>query len=118
MPFVVILPLPRLDFDDLTAFARDFAVVGEAVSADGQELAREAMGDIIKSRTEAYILDKAGLYHAQITAEVRVSGEEVPVPASVTIRGNISPYAREALERLIATDLGIPKEGQQWIGTP
>lgn len=118
LTFVVIQPLARFDLDALTAFTENFAVDGNAVSAGGQELAREAMADIIKSETEAYILDKAGLYRAELSAEVTLSSDPIPVPVSVEIRGSVSPYAKTQLQSIIETELDIPKENQVWIGTP
>lgn len=118
LTFVAIQPLANFDFDALEDFWQIISVDGRAVSTAGENLAKDAMADIIKDRTEAYILDKAGLYRAEISAEVTLSDDEIPVPVSVTIRGNISPYAKARLESTIETELDIPKENQVWIGTP
>ncbi len=118
LTFVIIQPLARFDFDRLFSFAQSFSVQGQTASTQGQELARDTMAGIIKSQTEAYILDKAGLYRAELNADVTLSSGEIPVPASVTIRGSASPYARGQLQKLIEEDLDISKEDQLWIGMP
>ncbi len=88
---------------------------GEAATRQGQEYARQAKMQIIKERTTAYILDKASLYHLDLTVSVSVSEDELPLPESVVIRGQASPYAKEQLQRMMETELGIPKENQRWM---
>lgn len=114
----VIRPVVNFDFDALLAYSEDFSTEGESAAAAGQDLAREAMGDIIKSETEAYILDKAGLYRADLKVEVNLSDDLIPVPVGVTIRGDISPYGKSQMQSLIESELNIPKENQVWTGTP
>ena len=115
---VAIQPVVNFDFDALTAFSVNPIAEGESAAAEGQELAREAMGDIIKSETEAYILDKARTYRAELEAEVELSDDAVPVPVGVVVRGSISPYAKAQLQDLIEEELNIPKEDQIWTLTP
>lgn len=100
--------LDRIRFDDLLFDeARRTAALGEEYSA-------RAMRDIIKSETEAYILDKAQSLGARIMAEVSLSADVPPVPAGVRITGNLSPYARYQLTEYICRELGISKENQVW----
>ena len=83
--------------------------------ASGQQMAREQETQIISRQTQSYILDKAQALGAMIEAEVGLSDERPFVPVSVTIKGNLSPYARQVLENIIQNDLGIRKEDQLWI---
>lgn len=71
---------------------------------------------IIKQETEAYILDKATALNASIDAQVTLESGKIPIPISVHLRGEISPYAKQQLERIIETDLNITKENQRWTG--
>lgn len=89
---------------------------GESMAAQGEKIARQSMTDIIKSRTEAYILDKAAALEVSLAAKVTLSEDDIPVPVGVTLSGNLSPYARSQLTDVIAKDLGIPKENQLWTG--
>lgn len=116
LALIVIRPLTDIDltfFSDLT-----FGYISDAeeVSTAGKNLASDALADIIKVRCEAYILDKAQSLGAELTVEVTVSQDDMPVPLGATMRGSISPYARSQLASVISDQLGIPKEDQQWIG--
>lgn len=88
---------------------------GESMAAQGKKITRDAVGDIIKSETEAYILDKAAALGVELTAEVLLGEDEIPVPVGVILSGAASPYARSQLTNVIEKDLGIPKEKQVWI---
>ncbi len=114
---VMIQPVVGFRFDSLTDYAEQTFLEGKAAAQDGKNQTRDTMADIISGKCEAYILDKAGLYQADIQAEVILSEEEVPVPEQAVIRGSFSSEAKSKLEEIIETQLGIPKEQQTWIGT-
>lgn len=116
LSLVVIQPLAKIDLTALPVIADDHLAQAQAVSAQGRSQARDTMGDIIKARAEAYILDKALDLKADLTVEVTLSDELPPVPVSVRLNGEISPSAKQRLESMILEDLGIPKEDQIWIG--
>ncbi len=116
LSFTIIAPVADIELDRVLEFPWDFAAQGSAIASRGQEYAQDQLHGIIKDRCEAYILDKAQTYQANVTVEVFLSQGEVPVPSSVRLRGNISPYARQALQQWIQNDIGIPKEHQVWIG--
>ena len=117
MVFAVVAPVCELSPIDLT---REFTGI-QAQQQDyiqlGEELSREAVSDIIKTRTEAYILDKAAYWAAELSVEIVLSEDTIPVPVSVTIRGNIPPYGKSALSTILTQELGIAKEQQTWICT-
>ena len=114
LTFVVISPLTKLDFSDVNAYLEQFALEGEESAAVGENLAHEAEADIINSRVQAYILDKADLLGAQLDVEVVLDRNNIPV--SVKLEGDISPYAKAQMAETITEDLGISKEQQLWIG--
>ncbi len=116
LSLVAIQPLAKIDLEALPAITDDYLSDAQAASAQGQFMSQASMADIIKSRTEAYILDKALELHADLTVEVTLSTGEPPVPESVRLTGSLSPYAKRRLETIIHEDLGIPKENQTWIG--
>lgn len=104
---------------DLTEFSEIFSAVdmaGQEAACWGEEEARTARADIIKAQSEAYILDKAAERSLSIAAEVRLTDDPVPVPKEVTVYGQLSPYDRQQLSRMIQENLGIPKEDQRWTG--
>ena len=114
LTFVVISPLVNLDFSVINDYLENFTVEGLEVAAGGENLACEARCDIITSEVQAYILDKGGSYGANLDVEVVLDRDNIPV--SVTLKGNISPYAKIQMTRVIEEDLGISKEQQIWIG--
>ena len=114
LAYAVLSPVSRGDFSEILDFPYSYEEEAAAAAGVGENLARESMADIIKAETEAYILDKAADLRAEVTVEVTVNEENVP--SKVTITGEASPYARRQLQDAIESDLGIPKENQQWTG--
>ena len=90
--------------------------LGEQIAAEGEKEAQKALADIIKSETEASILDKAAALEASVEVEVTLDQGSPPLPQTVVIRGGVSPYARGRLESILSSELGITKEHQQWTG--
>lgn len=118
LTIAALQPVSRLD---IAGFLDDWKFElsqGEYAGHEGENLARDAMAEIIKENTEAYILDKAVQLGLQITAEVTLTGDDIPQPKKVTIRGYASPYAKSQLMQIIADDLGISKEDQTWTAQP
>lgn len=116
LAFTVIAPITDLDMDVLMDLGNELSTEAEKAASRGQDLAADAMSEIIKQETQAYILDKAASYGAELTVEVEVNREESAVPESVVLRGAVSPYAKAQLQQIMETELGIPKENQIWIG--
>ena len=86
----------------------------EAISREGIAEAESIRKEFIKQRVEAYISNRAETIGADIQASVSL-GEDC-VPVSVRITGNISPLNRSRLAQVIVSELGIPREQQEWIG--
>ena len=114
MTLTVVSPVLKLELPDPAAWLSDYTASAQAAAAMGEELADDAAHSFIKSRTEAYILDKAALYGAALEADVTLDDEGIPV--CVTLTGSVSPYARTGLAKIIQEDLGIGEEAQLWRG--
>lgn len=114
LAMAALSPVLKLDFAALADITAGYSAEGEAAAAYGEELAQNQYRAIIKERLEAYILDKAAGYEAQLEAEVTVNREGIP--ESAILRGAVSPYAKQQLKRILAEDLGIGEEAQTWIG--
>lgn len=114
LAYTVLAPISRGELPNLTDFSLGIPEEAAQAVAVGENLARDSMAEIIKSETEAYILDKARSLQAEVTVEVSVNEENVP--DSVTVSGAVSPYVRRQLQRIIESDLGIAKENQKWTG--
>ena len=92
------------------------AADGSSLISDAWYDAQNALGEIIKQKSEAYILDKAAAMGLELTARVGLSSDDPPVPVCVEITGAVSPYMKLRLEEMILEGLNIAKENQVWIG--
>ncbi len=116
MILTLVSPFLNFRIGDLSDYLENISTGGNGLVADGQRDAAAALEKIIKEKTEAYILDKAKSFGAELTVEVRLEGSELPVPCGVTLHGSISPYGKRQLSTLIAGELGIAMEEQTWTG--
>lgn len=116
LSLTVIRPFLHMDLTGLAAYSGSIPADASQLIASAQLLAEEERAGIIKSRAEAYILDKAASMGAEITVEVALQKSSLLQPCGVTIAGSISPYAKARLSQMMETDLAIPKEAQQWLG--
>ena len=114
LTFVVINPVVRMDFSGIENYLEYMTLEGAEAASVGENMAREAEGEFIKSRVQAYILDKADSFGIRLNVEVVLDQENIPV--SVELQGNISPYAKTRMIEIITEELGIAKENQLWIG--
>ncbi len=110
--FTVIRPAADLQIDDLSYLLPDLAEEVSFASNMGEDFAESQLAAIIKSETEAYILDKAQALGAEVAADITLDSSHIPI--SVLIRGKIGHREKEQLSDILETDLGIPKEDQIW----
>lgn len=112
MALTVLGPMTQIRLPELS----ELPFSGQAQDAvrDGEETARIALAEGISTRVEAYILQKAAAMQAELSVDVELSGDPIPVPVKVYLGGNISPYAKQKLQTMIREDLGVDKENQIW----
>ena len=113
MALTVLGPVWKLELPDVSQWIAVSAAEGQAAAAEGEKMGRDTQQAIIKQRMEAYILDKAEAYDAVLEVEVTLDGDGLP--ASVVLTGPVDPYTKACLTRIIASELGMEKEVQQWI---
>ena len=116
MLLTIVSPILQFRIRDIGTFLGELAADADGYVTDGENVSAAAFEDIIKTRTEAYILDKADSYGAALKVEVSLSNEQIPKPCSVRISGSISPYGKRQLQNMIREELGIALEEQIWIG--
>ena len=76
----------------------------------------DLLSELITERAEAYILDKAQELGMVVTAEVTVMVEDTyPVPYAVKLSGSPTAAQQAKLKEVIAADLKIPEERQEWL---
>lgn len=113
--FTVISPFAKIKIEDFSDFASEIVSEGELAAREGENYSAQAMRRIISDETRAYIMDKAGTYGAKIQVQVELTHDDPPVPEACTISGQLSPYVRQQLKKILTNDLGIPEENQTWI---
>ena len=108
----VLSPLVQLEIPDPTDWLEDYMADGEAAARAGEAMAKEYSGGLISAELEAYILDKAAALGCDLTVAVRLSDGGLPELAALS--GEISPGDKAELSRMMAEELGIGEEAQNW----
>ena len=114
MLILLVSPLLKLKISDMTLIFEDDTFAADAIAA-GESYADEQTEGLIKESITAYILDKASTLDADVRVEIDLSDTVPQVPNSIVIYGDVSPYTKTVLKRMIADELGIPEESQIWM---
>ncbi|MBR2009876.1 MAG: hypothetical protein IJ936_07110 [Peptococcaceae bacterium] len=115
MAITMLSPLLHIQLTDYSAYYGSILEEADLAASGGRRMANEAEAAIIKHKTETYILDKALSMGLSIEVEVTLSDSDTQQPCKVWLRGAASPYARQKLQEIIVSDLGISKENQTWM---
>lgn len=76
----------------------------------------DLLSELITEQAEAYILDKAQEFGLTLTVEVTAKVENTyPQPDSVRLSGSPTAAQKAALTEIIAAELKIPEERQEWL---
>lgn len=110
----VLCPMVSVSLPNLGNIAENYIQEGKEQSLRGKKMAIQEQEKRIREELEAYILDKAALPPDQI--EVRIQLDTNMIPSAVRICANMEGEERQKLEAVIADELGIAKENQQWTG--
>lgn len=113
MCVTLLTPLTKISFQNITNYFNDLSWEAETYSKDGKNTAQAKIYTIIKTQTEAYILDKAKSMGLDVAVEVELDDND-SVPCGVMITGEVSPYVKRVLETYLEETLGIAKENQRW----
>lgn len=116
LALTVIQPFAKLRITALTDYAHDISVDASSAVDMGTTAAQAALAAGIKAQSEAYILDKADAWDASLSVEVSLSDSIPPTPQKIYLTGQVSPYTKAQLSKIIEDDLGISKENQIWTG--
>ena len=109
-------PVLRLDSGMLAQTLEEYQAMVQSYEETLKEQNNLFYQTIIEESTAAYIVDKAEEMGIFCQAEVTFSYDEdgVPCPWEVTARGDWTDESREALERLLEDDLGVPPQRQHY----
>lgn len=116
LSLTALKPLIGLDLDKWLQESVPYQEEAQSCVAQGEEFARSAQADIIKSKAEAYILDKAAALNVNLETDITICREGTPIPERAVLYGQVSPYVKGQLMEILEKDLGIAKENQVWIG--
>ncbi len=109
----ILQPLSRLGWEDLLSSSDWDLGSAQYWISEGEDLARETAAEVIKSSCETYILEKAELLGADISVQISLDEDQLPVSAVIT--GRAGTAQQRQLQNILTTDLGLPKENQTWI---
>lgn len=110
----VLMPLKQVHFDVFPSLKVNYTETSHHWVSDGLEMVQISKAQFIKGKVESYILDKAQKLNADIAVEIDLDMDLIPI--GVTLRGEVSPYAKGQLSEVLNTELGITKENQIWTG--
>lgn len=113
MCVTVLTPLTNISFKYISNYFDSLSVHADNYVEDGKASAQISINGIIKSQTEAYILDKAESMGLDVAVEVELDDDN-SVPCGVTIAGEASPYAKGLMASYIEETIGITRENQRW----
>lgn len=111
----VLSPIKEFQLADVEGLLDDYRIVASETAQFGADMANDAIGDIIKEKTEAYILEEAKKMDIDISVEVKLCDSDPPEPDQVIITGIVSPYKKNVMSQYISDNLGISREKQKWI---
>lgn len=116
LALAIASPLVNIKLSGLLSYTDILNIEAENVVTDGENKAQQAISAIIKSETEAYILDKAASLGIKLEVESVLSKSQPQIPEKIILTGSVSPYAKAQLSAWIRDKLGISEEEQQWNG--
>ena len=114
MALTVVAPWKQIHIGDIDSIWRDFNASSAFSVSEGETAYQDALRARIKETTEAYILEKAASFGAEVTAVVTIATGEAPIPIAVQIIGVLSPYAKTQIKNMITKDLSISEEAITW----
>lgn len=111
---VLVQPLGSFSFDAPLQWTQGLETAAADAVRQGSREAQAQKEAIIKTRLEAYIVEKAAQAGASVTADITLGGDGLP--RAVTVTGALSPAVKGRLKRMLTQELGIPEVRQQWNG--
>ena len=112
----MLRPLIHINVTNIFAFSQSMHTDAQEMIENAQSISDTKQSEIIKSKTEQYIIENANALGADITVRVELDNSNHNIPCGVKISGMVSPYVRTKLAQKIVDELGIPREAQTWTG--
>lgn len=109
----VLTPIVKADLDKFGQYLSQVELQTDALTSGITVDNKELMAEIIRDKTEAYILDKAASLDAEIEVQVTVATDaDYPYPDGATITGILNAGQKNSLQAYLRDSLAIPEERQ------
>ena len=108
-------PLKDLQIPTLDDWTASWNAEAAAAVREGEERYASEYSAVIIKQLEAYILDKAAQLGLSVQVQLTLTADHLP--ERVLLTGQATQQQKQAMESVIESDLGIPKEKQQWNGS-
>ena len=112
----ILRPMININVTNIFAFSKSMYSQSQEMIENAKSTSTKQERDLIKSRTEQYIIESAKAFGANISVSVELDSSEYNIPRAVAISGMVSPFVKTQLTHKIEEDLGIPREAQTWTG--
>ena len=114
MVLAVLQPWTKISLDFFGDWQEGIAADASNFVSAGKESAMEAYRSGIKEQLESYIQDEANALGAELSVQIILTEDDIPVPKRVVISGDISPSGKQTMSALLSERLGISREEQIW----
>ena len=114
MTITIISPLVSFRIDSLRYYIKNTDSEAAGIVSEAKVESENEMRSIIKEHVQTYVINKAEAHNADIDVTVDAFKQDTLIPESITIEGEVSPYIKEILVKIISEDLGIPEDRQIW----
>lgn len=114
----VLTAFGSFDFDAYSLELARYRDMGDSLADEAEERSRRLNKTLIMRQLEEYIRTQAeelGMSGLRAEPSVRWSTEGFWVPESVRLTGDFDAEREKRLREIIAADLGIPAEKQEWV---
>ena len=114
MLLAILSPLKQIYIPDWQGITFSYRLDAQNAAKWGEESTLNAISQIIKEQTASYILERAQPLGLELSVDVILSSDDVPVPKTIYLTGTAGPYAKQQLQEIIIRELGITKENLIW----
>ena len=112
--YCVISPIRNIRLHDPSFNFGNLQQQAQQAADAGTIHAQNALRNSITARVQTYIEEQGKSLGTNLQVKVTLSDDPVPIPVAVHLYGDVSPYAKAQLQRIIASNIGIQKENQIW----
>ena len=113
----IVNPVINKNLPDMSMDMSKYREQADEITNNAKDTKNSLSRTIIEDKLNAYILDKAKSYNAQldsVSVSVKWGDDECWYPYEVSLTASIGEKEKQLISNAIEADLGIPKERQYW----